>query len=92
MTPAVAAQTVVDNIAPSQRYGSAAQTTTLVAMGMIGGNRGLFKGTGIADAPTFFKSTAIPDGPSIVDTMTNYRFGGQASAAHNALVESQWSK
>jgi hypothetical protein len=92
MTPAVAAQTVVDNIAPSQRYGSAAQTTTLVAMGMIGGNRTLFKGAGIADAPTFFKSTTIPDGPSIVDTMTNYRFGGQASAAHNALVESQWSK
>ena len=93
VTPAIAAQAVVDAIAPSQKYGAAAQTVTLVAMGIIAQNRGLFKGPGIPDAAKgFFSTSTMPDGPSMVDRMTNYRFGGQASAVHNALVESQWSK
>jgi hypothetical protein len=91
VTPAVAAQTVVDAIAPSQKYGAAAQTVTLIAMGVIAENRALFKGPGIPDAAAgFFSTSTIPDGPSIVDRMTNYRFSGQANAAHSALVESQW--
>ena len=93
VTPAIAAQAVVDAIAPSQKYGAAAQTVTLVAMGIIAQNRGLFKGPGIPDAAKgFFSTSTMPDGPSMVDRMTNYRFSGQASAVHNALVESQWSK
>ena len=93
VTPAIAAQAVVDAIAPSQKYGSAAQTVTLIAMGIIAQNRGLFKGPGIPDAATgFFSTSSIPDGPSIVDRMTNYRFSGQANGVHNALIESQWVK
>ena len=91
MTPAIAAQAVVDAIAPSQKYGAAAQTVTLVAMGIIAQNRGLFKGPGIPDAAKgFFSTSTMPDGPSMVDRMTNYRFSGQASEVHNALVERQW--
>ena len=93
VTPAMAAQTVVDNIAPSQKYGTAAQTVTLIAMGVIAENRSLFKGPGIPDAGVkFFSNHTLPDGPSIVDKMTNYQFSGQANGLHNALVESQWSK
>jgi hypothetical protein len=93
VTPAMAAQSVVDAIAPSQKYGAAAQTVTLIAMGVIAENRSLFKGPGIPDAAAgFFSVASIPDGPSIVDRMTNYRFSGQANAAHSALIESQWSK
>jgi|TARA_R110002072_G_scaffold259536_2_gene418146 hypothetical protein len=91
VTPAIAAQSVVDAIAPSQKYGAAAQTVTLIAMGVIAENRSLFKGPGIPDAAaTFFSTATLPDGPSIVDKMTNYQFTGQANAAHSALVESQW--
>ena len=93
VTPAMAAQSVVDAIAPSQKYGAAAQTVTLIAMGVIAENRALFKSPGIPDAAaTFFSTATIPDGPSMVDRMTNYQFSGQANAAHSALVESQWSK
>jgi hypothetical protein len=93
VTPAMAAQSVVDAIAPSQKYGAVAQTVTLIAMGIIAQNRGLFKGPGIPDAATaFFPTSTIPDGPSIVDRMTNYRFSGQANGVHNTLIESQWDK
>ena len=89
---ASAAQSVVDAIAPSQKYGAAAQTVTLIAMGVIAENRGLFKGPGIPDAAAFFSTASIPDGPSMVDRMTNYRIFGQANGLHNSLVESQWRK
>jgi hypothetical protein len=92
VTPAVAAQTVVNNIAPSQKYGNNAQTVTLVAMGMIANNRGLFKGATIPDVPKFFNNSSVPDGPSMVDRMTNYQVFGQSNGLHNQLVESQWSK
>ena len=92
VTPAVAAQTVVNNIAPSHKYGNNAQTVTLVAMGMIANNRGLFKGATIPDAPKFFNNSSVPDGPSMVDHMTNYQVFGQSNGLHNQLVESQWSK
>ena len=93
VTPAMAAQAVVDAIAPSQKYGSAAQTTTLVAMGVIAQNKALFKGRGIPDASVrFFSSMAVPDGPSMVDRMQNYRILGYANSIHQQLIESQWSK
>ena len=93
VTPAMAAQTVVDNIAPSQKYGSAAQTVTLIAMGVIAQNSGLFKGPKIPDAGVqFFSNHTLPDGPSMVDRMTNYQFIGHANALHNALVELDWKR
>lgn len=92
VTPAAAAQAVVSNIAPSQKYGSTAQTVTLVAMGMIANNRGLFKSPSIPDAANFFSSSSVPDGPSMVDPMQNYQVFGQSNGLHNELVESQWSK
>ena len=92
VTPATAAQTVVDNIAPSQKYGNTAQTVTLVAMGMIANNKSIFKGTTIPDVPNFFTSSTIPDGPSMIDRMQNYQVFGQSNGLHNDLIESQWSK
>ena len=90
VTPAVAAQAVVDNIAPSQKYGNTAQTVTLVAMGMIANNKGLFKTSALPDTPKFFNNSSVPDGPSMVDRMTNYQVFGQSNGLHNELVESQW--
>ena len=92
VTAAVAAQAVVANIAPSQKYGNAAQTVTLVAMGMIANNRGLFKTSALPDTAKFFKASSVPDGPSMVDRMTNYQVIGQSNGLHNALIESQWRK
>jgi hypothetical protein len=92
VTPAVAAQTIVNNIAPSQKYGNNAQTVTLVAMGMIANNRGLFKSPSIPDAANFFSSSSVPDGPSMIDPMQNYQVFGQSNGLHNELVESQWEK
>lgn len=90
VTAAVAAQAVVDNIAPSQKYGNTAQTVTLVAMGMIANNKGLFKASALPDTPKFFSNSSVPDGPSMVDRMTNYQVFGQSNGLHNELVESQW--
>jgi len=90
VTAAVAAQVVVDNIAPSQKYGNTAQTVTLVAMGMIANNKGLFKASALPDTPKFFSNFSVPDGPSMVDRMTNYQVFGQSNGLHNELVESQW--
>jgi hypothetical protein len=89
---AAAAQRVVAAIAPSQKYGAQAQTVTLVAMGIIGQNKGLLKGAGIPDSPKFFSTRGIPDGPSMVDRMQNYLVFGTSNGRHNALVETQWRK
>ena len=59
-------------------------------MGMIAGNKGLFKSSNIPDTPKFFNSSSVPDGPSMVDYMTNYRVFGTSNGIHDALVESQW--
>jgi hypothetical protein len=87
-----AAQRVVKKIAPSQRYSAASQTTTMVVMNLISAR--VVTDLIIEDraAVTFFVESTVPDGPSMVDLMTNYRLFGQANGAHSALVESQWSK
>jgi hypothetical protein len=90
MSPAQAAQTIVSRIAPSQRYGTSAQTVTMVAMGMMSNTRGLLKSSGIPDAVKFFKAADIPDGPSLVDPLQNYILFGTSNGVHDALVESQW--
>ena len=87
-----AAQRVVKKIAPSQRYSAASQTTTLVVMNLLSGK--IATGVAIKDASaaTFFSAEIVPDGPSMIDRMTNYQIFGQANGVHNALVESQWRK
>jgi len=92
MSQAQAAETVVARIAPSQRYGASAQTVTMVAMGMMSQTRGIFKSAGISDAPVFFRKTSVPDGPSMVDRLTNYRVFGTSNGIMESLVESQWRK
>jgi hypothetical protein len=87
-----AAQKVVKKIAPSQRYSAASQTTMLVVMNLLSGK--IATGPLIKDAAaaTFFSAANVPDGPSMIDRMTNYQIFGQANGAHNALIESQWIK
>ena len=92
MTPAVAAQTVVNNIAPSQRYGTSAQVVTLVAMTLIGETAALLKQpTSLTDI-TAYTDAKLADGPSMIDRLTNYRMFGQANGVHAALIESQWKQ
>jgi hypothetical protein len=64
----------------------------MVVMNMLSGR--IATGPVIKDAAaaTFFSAANVPDGPSMIDRMTNYRIFGQANGAHNALVESQWTK
>jgi hypothetical protein len=87
-----AAQKIVKKIAPSERYSAASQTTTMVVMNLISAR--IVTDLVIKDraAATFFVASTVPDGPSMVDPMTNYRLFGQANGAHSALVESQWSR
>jgi hypothetical protein len=62
-------------------------------MGVIAQNKALFKGRGIPDASVqFFSQIKVPDGPSIIDKMQNYRMLGIANGIHERLIESQWSK
>ena len=79
-------------IAPSQRYSAASQTTTLVVMNLLSGKIATGPLIKDATAATFFSAETVPDGPSMIDRMTNYQIFGQANGVHNALVESQWSK
>ena len=92
MSPARAAQVVVSRIAPSQRYGTNAQTVTMVAMGMIAQTSGLLKQKGLPDGVKFWDARGVPDGPSLVDPSQSYVFFGTSNGAHDALVESQWRK
>ena len=87
-----AAQRVVKKIAPSQRYSAASQTTTLVVMNLLSGKIATGPLIKDATAATFFSAANVPDGPSMIDRMTNYQIFGQANGVHNALIESQWRK
>ena len=92
MTPAMAAQTVVNNIAPSQRYGDSAQVVTLVAMTLIGETAALLKQPTTLTDVASYANTQLADGPSMIDRLTNYQMFGQANGVHAALIESQWRK
>ena len=87
-----AAQKVVSKIAPSQRYSTASQTTTMVVMNLLSGK--IATGPLIKDAAaaTFFSAAALPPGPSMIDPLTRYRVFGQAAGLRNTMVESQWIK
>ena len=83
-----AAEKTIAKIAPSQRYSAASQTTTMVAMGMISPK--IVSPVSIIDAPGFFNSVSVPDGPSMVDTMQNYVVFGRSNGAHAAFTQLQW--
>ena len=79
-------------IAPSQRYSAASQTTTLVVMNLLSGKIATGPLIKDATAATFFSAETVPDGPSMISPLTQYRAFGQANGAHNALIESQWNR
>jgi len=85
-----AAERLVKKIAPSQRYSAAGQATTMVVMNMLAGK--IATSVVIEDTQGFFSNASVPDGPSMVDKMTNYRVFGASNGLHNALAESQWRK
>ena len=85
-----AAEKIVAKIAPSQRYSAAAQTTTLVAMGLISPR--LVTEVKIPDTQGFFTATNVPDGASLVNPLQNYVVFGQANGAHEAFIQLQWNK
>ena len=87
-----AVQRIVKKIAPSQRYSAASQTTTLVVMNLISARVVTDLVIKDAAAAMFFVESTVPDGPSMVNPMTNYRLFGRANGAHSALVESQWNR
>jgi len=85
-----AAEKIVAKIAPSQRYSAAAQTTTLVAMGLIAPR--LVTEVKIPDTQGFFTASKVPDGASLVNPLQNYVVFGRANGAHEALIQLQWGK
>jgi hypothetical protein len=84
-----AAQKVVSKIAPSQRYSSAAQTTMLVAMGMIAPR--IATTNALVDVVTM-PTKSMSDDRSLANPMQNYTLFGRSNGAHNALVELDWRR
>lgn len=84
-----AAQKVVAKIAPSQRYSAAAQTTMLVAMGMIAPK--IKTGNALVDVVTM-PTTSMRDDRSLANPMQNYTLFGSSNGAHEALVQLDWKR
>jgi hypothetical protein len=84
-----AAQKVVSKIAPSQRYSAAAQTTMLVAMGMIAPR--IATTNALVDVVTM-PTTAMRDDRSLANPMQNYTLFGRSNGAMDALVQLDWKR
>jgi len=84
-----AAQKVVAKIAPSQRYSAAAQTTMLVAMGMIAPR--IETGNALVDVVTM-PTTSMRDDRSLANPMQNYTLFGSSNGAMDALVQLDWKR
>jgi hypothetical protein len=84
-----AAQKVVAKIAPSQRYSAAAQTTMLVAMGMIAPR---IKTTNALVDVVTMPTTSMRDDRSLANPMQNYTLFGSSNGAHEALVQLDWKR
>jgi len=84
-----AAQKVVAKIAPSQRYSAAAQTTMLVAMGMIAPK--IKTGNALVDV-VIMPTTSMRDDRSLVNPMQNYTLFGSSNGAMDALVQLDWKR
>ena len=84
-----AAQKVVSKIAPAQRYSAAAQTTMLVAMGMIAPR--IETTNALVDVVTM-PTTSIRDDRSLANPMQNYTLFGSSNGAMDALVQLDWKR
>ena len=85
-----AAQKVVKKIAPSQRYNTASQTTTLVVMNMIGAR--IATGPVLQDTQGFFPKEALTDNRSLSNPLQDYQVFGASNAAHEAFLGLEWRK
>jgi hypothetical protein len=79
----------VSKIAPSQRYSAAAQTTMLVAMGMIAPR---IKTTNALVDVVTMPTTSMRDDRSLANPMQNYTLFGSSNGAHEALVQLDWKR
>ncbi len=84
-----AAQKVVAKIAPSQRYSAAAQTTMLVAMGMIAPR--IETTNALVDVVTM-PTKSMSDDRSLANPMQNYTLFGSSNGAMDALVQLDWKR
>jgi hypothetical protein len=85
-----AAQKVVKKIAPSQRYNTASQTTTLVVMNMIGAK--IASGPALQDTQGFFPKESLTDNRSLSNPLQDYQVFGASNAAHEAFLGLEWRK
>ncbi len=85
-----AAQKVVKKIAPSQRYNTASQTTTLVVMNMIGAK--IATGPALQDTQGFFPKESLTDNRSLSNPLQDYQVFGASNAAHEAFLGLEWRK
>ena len=87
------ARKIVKSMGDKGRYDSTNQIRTLVVMGALGNSRSFFSvQKTIPDIPNFFQPTTVPDGTISDNNAAAYYMIGGSSAAHNALVNSQYEK
>ena len=87
------ARKIVKSMGDKGRYDSTNQIRTLVVMGALGNSRSFFSvQKTIPDIPNFFQPTIVPDGTISDNNAAAYYMIGGSSAAHNALVNSQYEK
>tara|TARA_R110000744_G_scaffold120714_4_gene224935 strand:- start:696 stop:1895 length:1200 start_codon:yes stop_codon:yes gene_type:complete len=85
-----AAEKVAKKIAPSQRYTAASQTTVMVVMNMLAGK--IVTDLTVPDTPGFFPVRGMDDTRSMSDPLIDYTLFGKSNAAHEALIQSEWSR
>lgn len=85
-----AAEKVAKKIAPSQRYTAASQTTMMVVMNMLAGK--IVTDLTVPDTPGFFPVRGMDDTRSMSDPLIDYTLFGKSNAAHEALIQSEWSR
>jgi hypothetical protein len=81
---------VAKKIAPSQRYTAASQTTMMVIMNMLAGK--IVTDLTVPDTPGFFPALGMDDTRSMSDPLIDYTLFGKSNAAHEALIQSEWSR
>jgi hypothetical protein len=85
-----AVEKVAKKIAPSQRYTAASQTTMMVIMNMLAGK--IVTDLTVPDTPGFFPALGMDDTRSMSDPLIDYTLFGKSNAAHEALIQSEWSR
>ena len=85
-----AAERIVKKIAPSQRYSAASQATTMVVMNMLAGK--IATGVAVPDTQGFFPATGMADDRSMSNPLQDYTMFGGSNAAHDRLMQIEWSR